>query len=105
MPAISPIAQPVRQWSVALIATPVSARPDVGISWWWSCAGGLVAISRADRSPPGGYGYEKFIPCRGGASRTPALGGREGRASSRRQRRLRRHLQVHQLRQPARRGL
>jgi hypothetical protein len=33
MPRISPIAQPVRQCSVALIATASSARPEVGISW------------------------------------------------------------------------
>ena len=34
IPAISPSAQPVRQWRVALIATAVSAAPSVGISWW-----------------------------------------------------------------------
>jgi hypothetical protein len=34
MPVTSPMAHPVRQWSVALMATPVSARPEVGISWW-----------------------------------------------------------------------
>ena len=39
MPATSPMAQPVRQCSVALMATPVRAVPDVGISWWsWAWA-------------------------------------------------------------------
>jgi hypothetical protein len=33
IPAISPIAQPVRQCSVALIATCVSSRPPAGIVW------------------------------------------------------------------------
>jgi hypothetical protein len=35
MPAISPIAHPVRQWRVALIATAVSAAPEAGIAWSW----------------------------------------------------------------------
>ncbi len=41
MPSTSPIAQPVRQCSVAEKATPFSALPDVGISWWswlWALA-------------------------------------------------------------------
>jgi hypothetical protein len=33
MPAISPMAQPVRQCRVADTATPFSAFPEVGISW------------------------------------------------------------------------
>jgi hypothetical protein len=33
IPAISPMAQPVKQCSVALKATPVRADPDVGIAW------------------------------------------------------------------------
>jgi hypothetical protein len=33
MPAISPIAQPVRQCRVALSAKPLSAPPSAGISW------------------------------------------------------------------------
>ena len=32
-PATSPIAHPVRQCRVAESATPVSARPEVGIAW------------------------------------------------------------------------
>src|SRR5687768_17543305 len=39
MPRTSPIAQPVRQCSVALSATALSARPEVGSSsWWWASA-------------------------------------------------------------------
>jgi hypothetical protein len=34
IPRTSPMAQPVRQCSVALSATWLSARPLVGISWW-----------------------------------------------------------------------
>jgi hypothetical protein len=34
MPATSPIAQPVRQCSVALSDTALSARPEVGIGPW-----------------------------------------------------------------------
>ncbi len=37
-PATSPIAQPVRQWRVALIETAVRAAPEVGISCWPACA-------------------------------------------------------------------
>jgi hypothetical protein len=36
IPAISPIAHPVRQCSVALSATTSSSRPAVGIAWAWA---------------------------------------------------------------------
>ena len=49
MPLTSPIAQPVRQWSVALIATEVSAAPSVGSSWWSWCS----AVAWLDSIHPG----------------------------------------------------
>jgi hypothetical protein len=41
MPAISPSAQPLRQWSVALSARASSARPDVGMAWSCEAADGI----------------------------------------------------------------
>src|SRR3954465_2798641 len=71
MPAISPIAHPVRQCRVAETAVAVSARPAVGrswCSWWWSSSARITSKTiplRGRGALPGGEG-------RGGA-----LGGRE----------------------------
>ena len=59
MPRISPMAQPVRQCSVAEIATVVSARPEVGMWWVWAAcmvpsSYPLWVYRMSDRYPIGG---------------------------------------------------